>query len=131
MSTSALLAEGALAMAGIRSITQAALVAACAAGALVSVQAYMSSKTKTPQPSAVSKMQAIPRSEAAASRHSAERALEDLRMLSPIYPTTKYTAAQLAPLATPNPIKGKNIVRSTRNMPLQIAYVPKPAGYIY
>src|SRR6185503_2954376 len=131
MSTSVLVVEGALAMAGIRSISQAALVAACAAGGLVSVQAYMSSKTKAPQPSAVSKVQAIPRAEAIALKHSAERALEDLRMLSPIYPTIKYTAAQLAGSATKNPIKAKKIVRSTRNTPLQIAYVPKSAGHIY
>jgi len=118
-------------MVAIRSIAQAALAAACAAGGMVSIQAYMSSKTKAPQAPAVSKMQAIPRAEAIALKRSAEKALEDVRMLSPIYLTIKYTAAQLAPSATTNPIKAKKIVRSTRNAPLQIAYAPKPAGYIY
>ena len=118
-------------MATIRSITRAALVAACAAGGLVSIQAYMSPKTKVSLASAVSKMPAIPRAEALALKHSAERALEDLRMLSPIYPTIKYTAAQLAPSAATNLIKAKKVVRSTRNAPLQIAYGPKSAGYIY
>jgi hypothetical protein len=118
-------------MVAIRSIAQAALVAACAAGGMVSIQAYMSSKTKAPLVSAVSKMQAIPRAEAIALKRSAERALENIRMLSPIYPTIKYTAAQLAPSATTNPLRAKKVVRSTRNAPLQIAYAPKPAGYIY
>jgi hypothetical protein len=52
---------------------------------------------------------------------------EALRPMSPIYPTIKYTATQLAVPAATSHIKAKKVARSKRDMPLQIAYVPTVA----
>ena len=50
------------------------------------------------------------------------------REMSPIYPTTKYTQAQLAPLAVKKQAKAKVAKIPANKMPMQIAYVPTPRG---
>lgn len=121
-------------MIAVRTIVQAALIAACAAVGLVSTQVYMSSKTQPMlHASTASKTDAIvPKVDAIALKLNEDSNLEALRPMSPIYPTIKYTAAQLAVPSMIKPIKAKRLARSTRNLPLQIAYVPSgTAAYIH
>jgi len=117
-------------MIALRSFVQAALVAACAAGALVSLQVYLSSETgPAPQVVRVLKPQTLPRVDVIALRRAQESDFEASRRLSPVYPTVKYTTAQLTPTAITNPIKTKRVAaRSARTLPLQIAYVPTAAS---
>jgi hypothetical protein len=105
-------------MIAVRSIVQAALIAGCAAVSLIAIHVSVPSKAETaPHAISASKVDAI-------ALKLAEDRDEALRPMSPIYPTIKYTAAQLAVPAATSHIKAKKVARSKRNMPLQIAYVP-------
>ena len=116
-------------MIAVRSVVQVALIAACAAVSLVAVQVYMSSKPET-MPHAVT----VSKADSTASKRIKDNDLEALRPMSPIYPTIKYTAAQLTVPSVTKPVrtKLKRVAKSAPHTPLQIAYVPTiAAAYIH
>lgn len=116
-------------MIAVRSVVQVALIAACAAVGLVAIQVYMSSKAET-IPHAVTASKA----DATASKRIKDNDLEASRPMGPIYPTIKYTAAQLAVPSVTKPVRiqSQRLAKSKQHLPLQIAYVPTiAAAYIH
>ena len=113
----------------VRSVVRVALIAACVAVSVVAIQVYISSKAETiPQAATVSK------TDSTASKRIKDNDLESLREMSPIYPTIRYTAAQLAVPSVTKPlrIQLKRLAKSKQHLPLQIAYVPTIAApYIH
>jgi hypothetical protein len=108
------------------SFTRPLIVIAIAAVGFGGVQGYMAAKAE-PTPATVSKSDPIAAKLAHAKADPIAAKLAERKdftgVMSPIYPTTKYTAAQLAiPSGTKKP--AKVAVRRANKMPMQIAYIP-------
>jgi hypothetical protein len=89
------------------------IIAICAGGSFGGLQVYGAAKAEAAR-GTVSKPDLIVAMVAKAS--------DRVGTLSPIYPTIKYTVAQLA--APPAVVKKKVAVRRAIKMPMQIAYIP-------
>jgi hypothetical protein len=95
-----------------RCIKVSVVLAICSAGSFGGRQAYMAA-TAAAAPVTVSKPDLI-----------ALKLAEYTGTLSPIYPTIKYTAAQLAGPTTSVQQPKKTARRHANKMPMQIAYIP-------
>jgi len=108
-------------MSFLRGFIKLSVVIACAAGSFGGVQGYMAAKAEAAEVS-VSKADPI-----AAKLAEDSELTGATRSMSPIYPTTKYTHAQLAVSPAMKPAKAKiAAVRPANKMPMQLAYAPAP-----
>jgi hypothetical protein len=92
------------------------VVVACAAGSFGGVQGFMAAKAGA-TPFITTNVDPI-----AAKLADDSDLTGAMRPMSPIYPTTKYTRAQLAEPAAKKP--AKVAVRPANKMPMQIANIP-------
>lgn len=101
----------------LRSFIKLSVILVCAAGSFAGAQDYMAAKTETPELVRIIKADPIAAKLAEDSDLSGAKGT-----MSPIYPTTKYTQAQLS-VPAKKAHKAKLAVRSV-NKPMQLAYVP-------
>lgn len=107
-------------MSVLRTLIKLSVVIACAAGSFGGTWGYFASKAEA-TPVAITKADPI----AAKLAEDSDMTGAKPRSMSPIYPTTKYSQAQLA-LPTKKPIKAKVALRTKNKMPMQLASYNTP-----
>lgn len=95
------------------------VVLACGGASFLGVQGYMGAKPET-TPHAIAQLDPI------AALIAESDLTGTMPSLSPIYPTIKYTLAQLSVLPAQTFVKAKVAVRRTNGRPMQIAYSGAP-----
>lgn len=107
-------------MSFLRCFTKLSILIACAGGTFIGVQGSMAISSDATQ-------HTVTNADPIAAKLAEESDLTGtMRPMSPIYPTTKYTHAQLSVSTVKKPAKAKVALRSANKMPMQIAYAGEP-----
>lgn len=104
-------------MSCLRFIIKLSVIIVCAAGSFGGVVGFMPAKTEA-APLLITTTDPIAAKLAEDSDLSGK-----MRVMSPIYPTAKYSQAQLT---MKKPIKAKVALRLAKKMPMQVAYAGNP-----